>query len=111
MTIRTYGAVALACCIAGFPAKAQIPVHIRVSHPRPLEAALDQLEKKIGLPINYEDPPYECAAEIQDVTDKVQNAQQRAAHPNTRILVPKAGTLAFDATLPAQPCYRTGTEV
>ena len=84
-------------------AQAQTAVHISLNQPRPLEAALNQLEKEIAIPINYEDPRFQCASDIEDVTAQVQNAAQKAAHPNVRIIVPKGGSLAFDSLLPAVP--------
>ena len=95
----------LLCCAAGgvLTARAQMAVHINVNRARPLEAALDQLEKSIGIPINYEDPPYQCGADMRDKTDEVQSAAQKAAHPNFRIIVPTAGALAFDSPMPAVP--------
>jgi hypothetical protein len=95
----------LLCCAAGGDslARAQMAVHINVNQPRPLEVALDKLEKLMGIPINYEDPRYQCAADLQDTTDQVQSAAQKAAHPTFRIIVPTAGALVFDSLMPAVP--------
>lgn len=66
---------------------AQITNTINVMEPRPLSAALDALEKSVGIPVNYEDPPYENEADLQDVSTK----EQRAAVPGYRLLVPRPG--------------------
>lgn len=87
----------------GVPVRAQTPLQIRINQPRPLEAALGQLEKRLGIPINYEDPRFACSSEIEDVTEKVQSPAQKAANPNVRIIVPKKGQLRLDSVLPATP--------
>ena len=66
---------------------AQTTKVIDVTEPRALSAALDALEIVVGTPINYEDPPYENEADLQDVSTQ----QQRAAHPGYRLLVPRSG--------------------
>lgn len=76
-------------------------VNIQASRSRPLQAALDQLEKQLGVPINYEDPRYACPEELQDVTAQEQSPAQKAANPTARIIVPKGGTLKLAATVPA----------
>jgi hypothetical protein len=103
MIIHHLRTMLLLCSIGSISAQVRLPIHIVVNQPRPLEGALDLLEKKIGIPINYEDPRLECASDIQDVAAQVQNAAQKAAHPNTRILIPAAGSLAFDSLFPAIP--------
>lgn len=60
---------------------------IDVSEPRPLSKALEALEATFGTPINYEDPPYENQADLQDVSTQ----QQRATRPGYRLLVPRSG--------------------
>ncbi|HZU43325.1 MAG TPA: hypothetical protein VE994_11675 [Terriglobales bacterium] len=90
----------LLASIGGLLLRAQTPIQISVNQARPLEAALDQLENKLGIPINYEDPRLACPSDIQDVTAQVQNAAQRAANPRTRVIVPKGGALSVDMVLP-----------
>ena len=84
---------------------AQTADSIQIDDPRPLKAAIDKLENMLGIPINYEDPRFASAEDVEDVTDKVQNSQQRAAHPNVRILVPKGGVLGVSgvASVSAKP--------
>lgn len=69
----------------------------------PLEAMLDRIEHAAGVPINYEDPRYDCPADVVDVTNQVQSAAQRAANPAARILVPRGGKLTLDGVLPGTP--------
>lgn len=66
---------------------AQTTKVIDVTYPRPLSSALDALELVVGTPINYEDPPYENVADLQDVSTQ----QQRTARPGYRLLVPRTG--------------------
>jgi hypothetical protein len=103
MNIRLRFTAFLLSGIAQVAALAQTTVHIALSQRRPLEAALSQLENQIGIPVNYEDPRFECADDIEDVTTQVQNAAQKAAHPNVRIIVPKGGSLSLDLLLPSVP--------
>jgi hypothetical protein len=83
--------------------RAQTPIHMEFNDPRPLAAAIAQLEKKLGIPINYEDPRFACPTEIQEVTDQVQSPAQRAANPNAHIIVPRHATLSFDYVPPSFP--------
>lgn len=80
-------------------AVAQSSPALAVSGSRPLMKADDALESQLNIPINYEDPKLQYAADLQDVTDEVQNPQQRAANPNVRIVVPKRGQLSIAASL------------
>lgn len=62
---------------------------INVTDSRPLAAALDALESKLNIAINYEDPPYENVADLQDVATQ----KQKAIRPDFRLLVPRIGTV------------------
>ena len=81
------------------PAGAQQPFTLKVFDPRPLKEAIDELERRLGIPINYEDPRYSNLDEIVDITDQVQNAQQKARNPDVRIRVPRGGELSLDAPI------------
>jgi hypothetical protein len=87
----------------GAPVCAQAPLKISVNQRRPLEAALGQLEKTLGIPINYEDPKLVCPGEIEDVTEQIQSPAQKAANPNIRIVVPKKGAISLDSVFSAKP--------
>jgi hypothetical protein len=66
---------------------------IDVNEPRPLWSALDRLEIEYpGVAINYEDPPYENLADVQDSA----TPQQQAAHPGFHLIVPRAGYLSAE---------------
>jgi hypothetical protein len=67
---------------------------------RPMASGLEHLEKAIGIPINYEDPRFACPSEIHEVTDKVQNAAQRAANPNAHIFVPRGRVVPLSYVFP-----------
>jgi hypothetical protein len=85
------------------------PNTITVLDPRPVAAAMEELETRYGWQITYEDPPYSHYSDITDVSDinwpgtpvqspsQLQAAQQPGA--NQRTLVPKGGRLTF--TLPS----------
>lgn len=92
-------AVGLAVCFTSVSSlSAQASVTIEVTDPRPMKASIDQLEQRLGFPIHYEDPRFEAADEISDITDQVQSARQKAANPTVRILVPKGGRLTLPPT-------------
>jgi hypothetical protein len=51
---------------------------------RPLASALDELEQRLGVPFNYEDPRFACANDLQYL---------QYFSPPAQILVPKGGPL------------------
>ncbi|MGH6839750.1 MAG: hypothetical protein ACREDT_13330, partial [Methylocella sp.] len=67
--------------------------------------AVQELEKRYGWQINYEDPPYVHYSDIVEVTDAdghvvpVRSQSELQAMGNTRTLGPKGGSLTF--TLPS----------
>jgi hypothetical protein len=68
---------------------AQVQV-INVSDPRPMADAMDARERIVHTTINYEDPPYENMADLQDVSTPA----QRAAQTGYKLLVPRPGSLS-----------------
>jgi hypothetical protein len=89
------------------PLAAQRANAIDVTDSRPLCAAFDALEITFGVPINYEDPPYENEADLQDVSTQ----QQRAANPGYRLLVPRSGHIHADVRPPGAATAMTGDAV
>jgi len=84
------------------------PKTITVQRPTPVAEAVEELDKRYGWQITYEDPPYVYYGDITDVSDTnwpgvpVQSPSQlqAALRPeNHRTLVPKGGSLTF--TLPS----------
>jgi hypothetical protein len=73
---------------------AQTPTTITNSDRRPLVGALDQLQSKIGIIINYEDVPYVNAGDLEDVS----TPQQRASAPGFHQMVPRGGTVSTVAS-------------
>ncbi|MDQ6678681.1 MAG: hypothetical protein M3Z09_15475 [Acidobacteriota bacterium] len=63
---------------------------ITISDRRPLVRALDQMEALSGVPINYEDVPYESSADVEDIS----TSQQRAASPGYHLVVPRMGNIS-----------------
>ena len=78
---------------------AQKSFSLRVNDPRPLKEAIDELERQLGLPINYEDPVYLDPNDAIDITDQVQNAAQKARNPTVRIKIPKGGELFLESPI------------
>jgi hypothetical protein len=81
------------------------PNTITVQGGRPVDKAIQELEKRYGWRITYEDPPYSHYSDISDVPDirlpgtPVQSLSQlQAAQREHHRLVPKGGSLTF--TLP-----------
>jgi hypothetical protein len=71
---------------------------IDVTDARPLWAALDALEVTVGGAINYEDPPYENEADVQDFS----TPQQRAGAPAWwRLVGPREGNVTAEVQVPA----------
>lgn len=64
---------------------------IAVEDRRPIVAVLDQLEALFGVPINYEDVPYENSMDVEDIS----TPQQRASFPGYHLVVPRVGKIEF----------------
>ena len=82
------------------------PNTVTVQSGRPVAEAIQELEKRYGWQITYEDPPYVHYGDITDVTDtdwpgtEVRSLSQlQTVQRNNRTLVPKGGNLTF--TLPS----------
>jgi hypothetical protein len=59
-----------------------------VDDPRPLEAAVLSLIERHRITITYEDPLYEYANDVKDVTEQV-----RKGHSGSKVLIPAGGVL------------------
>lgn len=72
-----------------------------VDSPRPLDSAALTLARQFGILVSAEDPRYEYAGDIKDVTAEV----SRFPNPTKRVLVPKGGRLAvrFPVTADGAP--------
>jgi hypothetical protein len=66
-------------------------VTISVDSPRPLASAIEELERRSGRVITYEDPFYLYAADIEDSTLAV----RRDGRTEPRVLVPRGGPFFF----------------
>ena len=71
-------------------------VYISVDDPRPLAACIDEIEKKFGWVVTYEDPVYLNATEINDVTASVR--RDGKSYPG--VLVPRGGLFTFSCAQP-----------
>ncbi len=69
----------------------QKPVTLSVVDPKPLAAAIYQLETRYGVLITYEDPVYESDAVIDDVTASV----SKGGPAKGKVLVPRQRQFAF----------------
>ena len=70
------------------------PKTLTVQDPRPVAKAIQELEKRYGWQITYEDPPYRHLSDMPDVTPSVQEGSSVAPGTNG-VLVPKAAILSF----------------
>lgn len=76
-----------------------------VEDPRPLWKCITLLESKYGWRVTYEDPPYENAADLVDIT----HPAVKAAEPSAMTFIPKTKTFSFRFYGPAgeEPDRRT----
>jgi hypothetical protein len=69
-----------------------LPRKIEVLEPRPLAAAILEVERRFGWVVTYEDPPYELQSEIADVAAAV----RRDGRFDIPVLVPREKYFAFE---------------
>lgn len=97
---RLHAATTLSAIVAlvasGSASLADQRLNLEVDDPRPLAAALEQLEKRYGWAITYDDPPYLYASDIEDVTLAV----RRDGDMTRRVLVPRGGRFRFEYSAP-----------
>jgi hypothetical protein len=73
-----------------------------IDYPRPLEQAAILLERKLGVPIWYEDPPWAFSGDLVEAADLPGNQELAARYPSWRgPLVPRGGRMTL--TLPETP--------
>lgn len=76
------------------------PETLSVIDPRPVGAAMQMLERKYGVVITYEDPPYIHETDVEDQTSPA----WKQTHPNgPRALIPKSGSLKITYQMPPGP--------
>lgn len=71
-------------------------VAVLINDPRPLKEAVLQFIKRYPVTITYEDPRYEFAGDIRDVTDQVRKSPNPENH---RTLIPSGGVLQTSYTV------------
>jgi hypothetical protein len=73
-----------------------------VTDPRPLQQAAELLERKLGVPISYEDPVWASSTDTTPASKLPSNREMVAQHPNWKgNLVPRGGT--FTVVVPITP--------
>ncbi len=84
----------LICAAALIPAQVTRKEALNVDGPRPLAKAAEMLEQRYGWAINYEDPPWDYAGDVEDHTDP----NWRLQHPGVRhrSLTPKPGRIYLE---------------
>ncbi len=83
-----------AALIALAPLAAGQTLTLTVNDPRPVHAAVLEMERLSGTAINYEDVQYNYPSDVQDVSVSAMNASQRAqAPPGVQVIVPRGGQL------------------
>ena len=96
MSCRNPIAIASIVLLASWPSgQPREQFDVAVDDPRPLARAIDAIEQRFGWTVTYEDPPYENASEIEDVTERVR--RDGKSHP--RVLVPRGGAFHFSYAL------------
>lgn len=89
------GLVVLACgtsaAVYSFAQNAPNEFRISVTDSRPVAAAATEIEKRFGVIVTYEDPPYFHESQSEDVTGTV----SRLPEPRQRVLVPKRRELTL----------------
>ncbi|MGD9691314.1 MAG: hypothetical protein AB7G17_00560 [Phycisphaerales bacterium] len=74
----------------------QVRVSLAANDPRPLAAAMAELEFRHRVPISYEDAPYVLVTETQDVTEQVRlDLAEFAPGQAPRVIVPRGGSFTF----------------
>ena len=70
------------------------PNTLTVQDARPIAKAIQELNKRYGWRITYEDPPYRHSSDVPDVAPLVQEGSSVAPGAN-RVLASNAGVLFF----------------
>ena len=94
--ISLVSCVVLMLCASRASGQTASRLDIAVDDPRPLAACIDEIERKFGWVVTYEDPAYLSASEINDVTASV----RRDGKSYPRVLVPRGGPFTFSYALP-----------
>src|SRR5271167_823085 len=89
----------LVCCVCSH---AQKPEATSVVGPRPVRDVILQWEKQYGWVITYEDPRFEYAGDLEDVTAKVRKdlTPGEPIDPNKRIIGARAQQLSVTYNTP-----------
>lgn len=85
----------LLCLALAGPQPSQVSIKVRDA--RPLAEAAVELERQLGVLVTYEDPPYEYAGDIEDVTAAV----RKDGDLSKRVFAPRSGPLVFSYPIPA----------
>jgi hypothetical protein len=71
------------------------PITISKTNSRPLEALIGDLEQRYGWIVTFEDPPYEAASDLDDITleaAKEPGTKTKVLAPRRRTFTPPAAT-------------------
>jgi hypothetical protein len=98
MHVLATAGVAVLAMAGGANAAGQTMKTITATSGRPLWHALDELEVAVGGTVNYEDVPYENAADCGDVSTPEWRVKAPAGY---QLLVPRLGTVTADIPVPA----------
>ncbi len=90
-TPRTYATPIALCLFFAAVASSQDATKIKVSNPRPVLEVINRLAERYGWQITYEDPPYENANDLADISDQ----DFRKAHPGRSLIIPRARPFEF----------------
>jgi hypothetical protein len=73
---------------------------VTVNDPRPLAAALLQLEPELGIAFNYEDCPTSNSDAVANAAPRLLSDEQLASNPSAQLLVPRGGSLSWSSQRP-----------
>jgi hypothetical protein len=82
----------------GIDAQVMTPGKIQVDAPRPLSAVVDELRKRHGVAITYEEAPRVSLADAKDITETIPVDRRQG---DRRYSVPRGGAFTFTYTPPA----------
>jgi hypothetical protein len=89
---------ALILAPGGIDAQVMTPGKIQVDGPRPLSAVVDELRKRHGVAITYEEAPRVSRADAKDITETIPVDRRQG---DRRYYVPRGGPFTFTYTPPA----------
>ncbi len=105
-TLLIAGALLATATLPAAQSSGQSRQELRATGPRPIAMAMEQLGRRHGLLISYEDPRYLCPDDQQDVTARVRkDIREFPAGGAPKVLIPRPSSvqLAYETSPSGQP--------